>query len=98
MIDELISFTNGTDTPAAPPPPGQRPAVEAARRQPRDTRRHPLRPARPVRLPTTVDFRRISSLGPTIATTLVKQLERSIELHRQEGSEFAIAFPDSSMS
>lgn len=43
-------------------------------------------------LPKTVDFRNTSSLGFQLVTTLVEQIEGSIELENGEGSKFTISF------
>ena len=43
--------------------------------------------------PKDVDFRSTETLGLELVTTLVKQLNGTIELNRSRGTEFKIAFP-----
>jgi PAS domain S-box-containing protein len=47
-----------------------------------------------VGFPTSVDFRSTSSLGLQLVNTLVRQLNGSIELHRNGGVEFMIRFTE----
>jgi two-component sensor histidine kinase len=43
--------------------------------------------------PKNLDFRKTKSLGMQLVTMLVDQLEGTIELKRDEGTEFIISFP-----
>lgn len=45
--------------------------------------------------PAELDFTNTNSLGLQLVNTLVNQLDGSIELTRQPGTEFKILFPDS---
>ncbi len=44
--------------------------------------------------PADVDFRSTESLGLQLVCTLIDQLEGTIELHREQGTEFRIAFSE----
>jgi PAS domain S-box-containing protein len=44
--------------------------------------------------PKNLDFRNTKSLGMQLVTMLVEQLEGTIELRRDEGTEFIISFPE----
>lgn len=44
--------------------------------------------------PKKLDFRKTTSLGMQLVTMLVDQLEGTIELKRDEGTEFVISFPE----
>jgi two-component sensor histidine kinase len=46
-----------------------------------------------VGFPQDVDFRNTESLGMQLVNTLVHQLDGTLELFSQAGTEFKIAFP-----
>jgi len=48
-----------------------------------------------VGIPNNLDFRNTESLGLQLVTSLAEQLEASIELNRDAGTEFRLAFTDS---